>query len=906
MTEKSTAFLGFDATSSGLSPALSHRLTVVDEAVGAVLQRLGLDAAAKAGRLLYERSLANPLAPDDALLSGISGLNDPVLITAIARAFTVEFQLFNLCEQLDIVRVNRSKGRLRSESLANTVNRLADAGMDREAIRRLAESIEIIPTLTAHPTEARRRAVLDKLLAIARTLSRLESAAGLGEGLDDEDVQREELQRLLTALWQTDEMASQSMTPEEEAANALYFLESTIIEVLPRLQDDFIRSLRARFGTDGDEPKVNVRFASWVGGDRDGNPKVTPEVTRHVLELHARTASRLAGKINDAAAALTQSLDAVPPSPEVSRLAADLAPDPALPFYHGLVRAIASALAEQRASRDETVSRLRLVEECFRANGVGPLVDTGPLSHLITQLERFGTYAMALDIRQHSGRHEAAVAELLRLAGAADSYAASPEDDRIAILHRELLSPRPLLSRQAKLSPASADVLGAFTEMKWAQDTLGQSSCVNCIISMTHDVSDMLEALLLAKEVGLWLIAESGPASTVNIVPLFETIDDLQGSGDFLKRLYSDPVYRMQLQARGGFQEVMLGYSDSSKDGGYLTANWALHQGQMAIAAAAHEFGVDLRLFHGRGGTVGRGGGRAGRAILSQPPGTFHGRIRFTEQGEVISFRYGLRPIAHRHLEQIISATLLAASGKFEQKERAEWHRAMDEVAELSQAAYRRLVYDDPDFWTFYTQATPIEYISLLPIASRPVFRPGKALENLEDLRAIPWNFAWVQSRCTAPGWYGLGTALETFAANHPGGEDLLKEMAQSWRFFRTVLDNAQLELIRTHIPTAAGYARRARDRKSAERIHAGIAAEHERTSAWVLRITGQSELMEKAPAVKNTVAFRNPAVLPLNVLQRLAMSAWEQLPEAEQSGPWRSAMLQTIAGIAAAMQSTG
>jgi phosphoenolpyruvate carboxylase len=350
----------------------------------------------------------------------------------------------------------------------------------------------------------------------------------------------------------------------------------------------------------------------------------------------------------------------------------------------------------------------------------------------------------------------------------------------------------------------------------------------------------------------------------------------------------------------------MLGYSDSSKDGGYLAANWALQSTLETLSEVSRETGVPFRFFHGRGGTVGRGGGRANRAILSQPAGSFSGRIRFTEQGEVVSFRYSLPPIAHRHLEQIVSAVLLAAAEEGDPEAERKYAEVMRGLEETSRTAYRQLVYEDPEFWSFYTQATPIEHISLLPIASRPVFRPGHALPGIEGLRAIPWNFAWVQSRTTMVGWYGMGTALDTFVNASPSNVKTLQAMYRDWPFFRTVVDNAQLELVRAHIPTARLYASRVQPTELGSRIEDEIEAEHRRTSSMILKITGQERLLESSKVVRSTVEFRNPAVMPLSVMQVALMDAWEAAGEDDPSSNWREAMLQTIAGIAAAMQSTG
>ncbi len=351
---------------------------------------------------------------------------------------------------------------------------------------------------------------------------------------------------------------------------------------------------------------------------------------------------------------------------------------------------------------------------------------------------------------------------------------------------------------------------------------------------------------------------------------------------------------------------MMLGYSDSSKDGGYLAANWALQNTLADLALASKDTGIPMRRFHGRGGTVGRGGGRSNKAILSQPAGSFSGRIRFTEQGEVISFRYSLPPIAHRHMEQIVCAVLLAANGAGFPDAEARYGEVMSDLETNSRAAYRKLVYDDADFWSFYSQATPIEHISLLPIASRPVYRPGNAVSGIDGLRAIPWNFAWVQSRTTLVGWYGMGAALEQYAEGGPKRLETLQTMYRDWPFFQTVVDNAQLELTRAHLQTAQLYAARVEPKELRDRMESTIEQEHARSVRMILAVTGQSRLMDKARVVRNTIEFRNPAVMPLSILQVALMNRWHNLNEEEQAGTWREAMLQTIAGIAAAMQSTG
>jgi phosphoenolpyruvate carboxylase len=571
--------------------------------------------------------------------------------------------------------------------------------------------------------------------------------------------------------------------------------------------------------------------------------------------------------------------------------------------------AVAAEEAYAYADVGPFLDDLRLVQNSLRRNRTAAIAEDGPVADLVIQVQTFGFHLAALDIRQHSDEHGKALTEVFRAAGVlppGTAYTDLPEEEKVALLARELRNPRPLIARDARLSEETQSLLRVFDVVRTARQRLAPASVVCYIVSMTHAVSDLLEPLLLAKEAGLLRWQEGGGLiSELDMVPLFETIDDLHGCDGLMQRLFDTPEYRRQLAARGDFQEIMLGYSDSSKDGGFLAANWSLHDTQARLARVCRDAGIGLRLFHGRGGTVGRGGGRANRAILSQPPSSFGGRIRFTEQGEVISFRYGLPPIAHRHLEQIVNASLLATSPQEESRgsEPESWQEAMAAMSTHSRDVYRAMVHDDPSFWEFYTEATPIKHISRLPIASRPVARSGKSLSSVDDLRAIPWVFAWVQSRYVVPGWYGLGSGLEWFAGRKEGNLDLLRAMYRDWRFFRAVMDNAQLELIRTHLPTAARYAGRTTDPALGRKFHRLISEEYARTREWVLRVTDQKELMSHATVVRRTVDLRNPAVVPLSLLQVALMDA-QEAEEGDQR--WSEAILLSITGIAAAMQSTG
>jgi phosphoenolpyruvate carboxylase len=544
---------------------------------------------------------------------------------------------------------------------------------------------------------------------------------------------------------------------------------------------------------------------------------------------------------------------------------------------------------------------------------------------VLSLVESFGFALAGLDVRQHSGVHEAAVSEILRLAQVVDDYSALPEDERLEVLAAELGNPRPLLPPGAELSQRSAGVMETLAVVRQAI-AVDPAAIQAYVVSMTHSVSDLLEVLLLAKEAGLIPAAADGdpPAAPFDLVPLFETIEDLEAAGERMAALFRHPVYRRYLAGRGDFQEIMLGYSDSNKDGGYWMANWALHRAQDRLARVCRQHGIDFRLFHGRGGTVGRGGGRANQAILAMPVAVHNGRIRFTEQGEVISFRYGRSGIARRHLEQIVHAMLLSTA---EHTDRArgggddpgkdpltgaapdeEAARLMQAIARRSFAAYRELI-DDESLWRFYTAATPIEHISRLPIASRPVSRSGSQVA-FDDLRAIPWGFAWIQTRYLVPGWYGTGRALDEVLSQEDdgaGGETLarLRRLYREWPFFTAVVNNAQREMARARLDVAALYAELAEAPEAAS-IHRRIAADFADARRAILAITGQGELLDNNPVIQKSIRLRNPYTDVLNLLQIELLQRFRASDAEDERAALGEAIFLSINGIAAAMQSTG
>ncbi|MBX3113276.1 MAG: phosphoenolpyruvate carboxylase [Fimbriimonadaceae bacterium] len=896
------ALLGIQPSLYSLSAPLSQDLNLIDQLLGEIVaEQEGPEVVAVAQKLFQ----FGVNSPGDDVVKAIPELKDSKIIGHVARAYTILFQLINIAEQKEIVRVNRSR-KSRPESISRTLMYLKPDHTESE-LRELIESLHVIPTLTAHPTEARRRVVLDKLEAIARNLVALSDShndVDLSRPLNSDQMVENDLRRNITTLWQTAEQEPGGMTVLDEVDNALYYFERTILRVVSWIQRDFEHAWQALFDSEVPELDNLITYRSWVGGDRDGNPAVTPAVTLKVLEKHRglfwKVTQRILYRLADEA---TQAV--TPPDSDQEFLAIlEKWPDNFSPKHAGMPFARAFQYLGNYGSDfpyAELTQKLIQIENALIQTNNAPFAKTGLFPRLMRILRAFPAGIIPLDVRQHSDEHLAPIGELFHASGELtnpDDYKALSEDKKIALLFKEIANPRPMVDSAWRGSEKCEATREIFRTIRTAHETYGPKSIPCYIISMTHGLSDLLEAVVLAKDAGLIRYQNGMPQSAIDTVPLLETIDDLHFGISLLEQLFTNPLYLSILESRGRTQEVMLGYSDSSKDGGYFTANWALHKAQADLSRVAHEHNVHLRYFHGRGGTVGRGGGRANKAILSQPSHSFSGDIRFTEQGEVISFRYSLRPIAHRHLEQILSASLSSSARRTEPgTDNSEWRAAAETIATASQKAYKDLIYKDPQFLDFYLAASPIEYISKLSIASRPVMRPGKKLDSLDGLRAIPWNFAWVQSRYVVPGWYGLGTGLQATPI------ELLREMYQSWPFFATVIENAELEMIRTHLPTAELYVKLVKDKALAESFHGRISAEYELTKRLILEIKQKDELMESSPVVRQTVEFRNPITLPLNILQTHLI---EQVRNGKEDADTEQALLQTIAGLAAGMQSTG
>lgn len=946
-------FLSLNPKEYQLTEPLCNDIELWDGLLGGILWEQAGDDILQLAQKLYE---PNHSESSPNLLDTFPALKDPQRVQTLLRAFTVLFQLINLAEQKEIVRVNLKRQMEsdakspRRESILDTVTQIQQKGVDANAMRALLDRLEIVPTLTAHPTEARRRAVLDQLEILVNLLaesSRPNDVTRLDQPLNWRSRIQNDLHRALTALWLTEELSLTPVTVEDESRNAVYFIEHTIFPIVAWLHQDLRDALKEAYQGASFDPPTFIKYRSWVGGDRDGNPKVTPEVTWKTLHFHKRTVIQIylkqiqsllrefkqSARRAPADQALRESLakDAIEAPLKAERQIRWAQEPYARKLHHIRVRLLATqkALHESHShthdAHSETESAayqnaesflddLELLRNSLHKSRAHVLVDEGPLADLIIQAKTFGFHLAALDIRQHSKEHAYAINELFSVAQIVPgdrAYQNLSEEEKLDILTRELQNPRPLLPIGWKGSERTQNVLDIFRVIRRANKTFSKEAASNYIISMTHSVSNLLEVMVLAKEAGL--VRKTGTGndwslkSDIDLVPLFETIDDLERCDGLMKELFENSAYSRQLKARNQFQEIMLGYSDSSKDGGYMAATWLLHDAQERLANVCQEYSIEMRLFHGRGGTVGRGGGRASLAIRSQPPHSVNGRIRFTEQGEVISFRYSFAPMAHRHLEQIAGAVLHSGfSSQEEIAPKQEWKNAMSEMATESQNVYRALI-QDKDFWTFYVQATPIKHISRLPIASRPVSRTGGSMVGMDDLRAIPWGFSWVQTRYLITGWYGMGTALEDFINQSPEHLKRLQEMYQRWPFFVALIDNARLELMRTHMPTAAAYAARVKPESVGKRVHQMIEDEYEKAKRCVNQIM-QINDDSRADVIEKTVQLRNPIVEPLNRLQAELMDLCDPDLDAGQgqNDEWREAMLLSLAGIAAAMQSTG
>ena len=830
-------------------------------------------------------------------------------IDAILKLLTIRFHLRNKAEQLHITRVNRERelnateDLPRPESLAEAIRILASGGVSLDRVLETLAELDIQPTLTAHPTESRRRSVIAKQDRIAELLVIRNS----GELATSERKELEsDVRQTLSLLMATDEIRSRRLDVIDEVRNGIHYLAGSIWSAIPGLYRDLADAIEDCYGDRVDLPVI-LRYRSWIGGDRDGNPYVTAErsaiafaeMREIALEQHHQMLEDLHGELS-----LSSRRVAVDPklTQSIEQDESDLPLDPMSirhlerePFRIKLSH-MQMRLGTSEYDVNRYIDDLMTIQDALRYAKLDETADRGGIIDALVAARTFGFHLAALDIRQHSHVHEVAVKELFEIAGVSDDYAALEESQRRLLLEAELTTARPLLAHGQNLSPETQELLEGLKVFAEAIDR-DPDSVGTYIISMAHDVSDVLEVLILLREAGLWTIVNGTVHSPIDVAPLFETVDDLDRAGEILTAMLENPAYKLHLQARDRFQEIMLGYSDSNKDGGYWAANWRLHVAQQDLARIAQDAGVSFRFFHGRGGTVARGGGRANRAILASPPETRNGRIRFTEQGEVISFRYAMPEIAHRHLEQIVNAMILATTNAGDQPDPdKQMMGLMNDLANHSRSTYRELI-DDDSFWPIFIDRSPVLHIGDLPIASRPVSRSGSEV-TFENLRAIPWVFAWTQMRYNVPGWYGTGSAFDQLVLQDETMLNQCKTAYTDGGYFRAFIDNAQQEMARARLEVAGWYTDDCN-----QQFHQGLAKEFRLAERAVLAITGQKQLLDNNKVIQQSIHERNSDTDVINAIQVELLQRWRDGNNDQQL---KTLILLSVNALAAAMQSTG
>jgi phosphoenolpyruvate carboxylase len=902
--------------------------------LGTVLREQGgeeLLAAVEHARLrAIELREAGEVALDDLL--ALVGDLDPELAPSVVRAFASYFHVINTLEQEHRLRSLRYRQLATPdeplrESIGEAMARVPD---DRPAdeVQSFLADLRVTPTFTAHPTESRRQTVLN-LLARLGELVRLGDERPLTR--EERDAREKRLLEAITLLWQTEEVRPRRPTVLDEVQSVLSIVGPTLFAVTPALQAEVARTFAARYPQARSRPGRVLDVHSWVGGDRDGNPNVTPEVTRQTIARHRtlaltgylRRVDQLAQDLSVAStralvtheleASLRTDADELPETAAESERRAPIEPYRQKLGFIGerLRRTLATAWDRPvappgtYANVDELVADLELVRESLRRARGTRLAD-GALADLLTCARTFGFHFAALEIRQHSEKHEQALAEMLAATGLSPDYASLDEDERVSLLSGILEDGRPLPVSIARLSAASRETLETLGVVREIQERLGRDACATYIISMTHAPSDLLEVMVLAQQVGLYPPGQEPAGLALRVVPLFETVLELNRAAEIMDDLLAVPSFRRNVDAWGGEQEIMLGYSDSNKDGGFVASGWQLYVAQRSLAALAEKLGIRFVIFQGRGGAIGRGGGPMQRAILAQPLGALGGRFKVTEQGEIVYARYANRDIGRRHLEQMIGAVIRASLDPEAVAGQApadpSWTEVMDHIAESGRQAYRSLIYETPELLTFFRESTPIDVLGQLTLASRPVSRSSRG--SIDDLRAIPWVFSWTQNRSNLPGWYGLGSALAG-AADEPGGAERLAEMYARWPFFRSLIDNAQISLGTASLPVTRLYAGLVEDDSIRDAILTRIEHEYELACRWVLVAARQKRLLERAPVLRRSIALRNPYVDPIHCVQVELLRDW-RADGSREDDPRLRTLLQTVNGIAAGLQTTG
>lgn len=850
----------------------------------------------------------------------------------VIRAFAIYFQLVNIAEQNHRIRRKRDYERSTGEeiqpgSIESVVSELKNRNFTPEQVQSILEEISLELVMTAHPTEATRRAVLDIHKRIAEDVMQLDVPTLT---LREREALREKLLSEVMTLWQTNEIRDRKPTVVDEVRNGLYYFDETLFDVLPEVYRELERCLGIYYPEANWHVPSFLRFGSWIGGDRDGNPSVKANVTWETLRMHRSMAFKKYGEmLRVLMRHLSFSASIIEVSPEL--LDSIQQDKDSMPLIHMKpwrndeepYRVKVTYMLEKientadpkctdpklkYSSAAQFIDELVMIDRSLRHH-YADYAANEYVDKLIRQAELFGFHLATLDVRQHSQEHENAIKEILYTMGIENDYATLSEQDKIKLLTKLLEDPRPLTSQFHDYSESTQETLVLYRTIREAQKEFGERCIESYLISMTRGASDLLEVLVLAKEVGLFRRKPDGTAvCTLQPVPLFETIEDLHAAPEIMQTLFDIPVYKSAVEARNMMHEIMLGYSDSNKDGGALTANWELRLALKDITAAGKKNGVKLKFFHGRGGSLGRGGMPLNNSIMAQPPSTIGGGIKITEQGEVLSQRYALQGIAYRSLEKATSALVYQASlvDKDDYEEdRPEWMEIMSGISEDAQKKYTDLIFRDNDFMAFFKEATPLSEVGELNIGSRPSKR--KNSDKFEDLRAIPWVFSWTQSRFLLPAWYAAGTALNKYYDGQAENLGKLKEMYQEWSFFRSTIDNLQMALAKADLLIAKRYTTMIKDQKIAERLYAMMEQEYKLTCDMILEITGQEEILDNVPVIQESIRLRNPYVDPMSYMQVDLLSELRSMREQQQDDQTLlREVLLTINGIAAGLRNTG
>ncbi|MGA2471433.1 MAG: phosphoenolpyruvate carboxylase [Solirubrobacteraceae bacterium] len=901
----------FDSDANLLTEVLDEVIRASDGDGAHVLreQTVALSHAIRAG---------DAEAPDE-LAKLVAGL-DLHQAETLVRSLTRFFQLVNLAE--DNERVRRLRARAAREapaprrgSLRHAVATLASTGTTAAELQALLDRGELRLVMTAHPTEARRRTTIDKLARIFRVVRELDEQTAA-----DLDEARERLLGTVQELWGSDELRSFTVTVLDEVRGGLVYFTTTLADTIPRVYRDLEQAIAELYPDAGITVPPLLTFGSWIGGDRDGNPFVTPEATIEALGLmrecclryledrvellagRLSLSERVTGPVEGLEEILRTGTDFFPELAE--HLASINAEEPyrrALTFVRERMRATArNELPAAYTVPDGLLGDLRDIERALLQDS-GGFAAAGDLRDVIRQVEVFGFHFAQLDVREDASAHRGALAEIYATFGICADYCSLGEAERIALLCRDIADPRPLIPRELTgFTPATRRTIETFRTIRRVLAEEHRGAIRTYIVSNTEGPADPLEVLLMMKEAGL--SKAGGEDAALRIVPLFESGATLAAAPATMDALLAVPVYRAALRAVGDEQEVMIGYSDSNKDVGYVASAWGAYRAQAKIAEVLRRHGISWVFFHGRGGALGRGGGPTNGAILALPPGTVDGRLKMTEQGEVLAAKYAVPEIAHRELELATSATLIAGTLVRHGPERsAAFEQVVEQMAESSAAAYRSLVHDDPDFVRFFTATTPLEEISRLRLGSRPARRHPDG--GIDDLRAIPWVFSWTQSRTVLPAWLGLGTALANARERH--GLPLLVEMVEEWPFFASLLSNAEMACAKADLRIAQRYTELWDDAPARQRIWDLLQVEFKLTCAELAQIRGSERLLDSEPLLQASIDRRNPYVDPLSFVQ---IELLRRSRAAEGGGEERlgRVSLLTVNGIASGLRNTG